>query len=121
MELLGPEAFEGQRLLRPGMWVVNFSAAWCPYCEEFLPTFASLEGAGGIRIAIGDLTDVDSPLWDRFELTVTPTLIAFRDGTVVFRADGRRGIGLGPDAVRGAQAALTAGTGGPRDSSAPRP
>ncbi|MCI4342774.1 MAG: thioredoxin family protein [Thermoplasmata archaeon] len=121
MELLGPESFEGQRLLRPGTWVVNFSADWCPFCEQFLPTFASLEGTGEFQVAIGDLTDLESPLWDRFDLAVTPTLIAFREGMVVFRADGRRGIGLGQDAVRAARAALAPGSGRPSSSPGPRP
>ena len=94
MEVLGPDAFDGTALRRPGLWVIDFSAEWCPFCEEFLPKFAALERRGDVHLAIGDLTDVDSSLWDRFDLRITPTIIAFRDGTMVFRRDGRGGEGL---------------------------
>src|SRR5580658_1330406 len=32
MERFGPGAFDGRRLGRPGKWVVDFSADWCPFC-----------------------------------------------------------------------------------------
>jgi len=106
MERLGPEAFEGRRLRRSGTWVVDFSADWCPFCQLFWPTFAVLDGDPAFRVAVGDLTDPDTPLWDLFEVEVTPTLIAFRDGAVVFRVDGRRGVGLDSADVRSIRAAL---------------
>ncbi|HXQ48693.1 MAG TPA: thioredoxin family protein [Thermoplasmata archaeon] len=106
MDVLGPAAFDGPRLQRPGTWVVDFSAAWCPFCDEFLPRFASLGKDGGFALAIGDLTDVESALWDVFEVRVTPTMIAFRDGIPVFRRDGRLGEGLDEGDLQALRAAL---------------
>jgi|HubBroStandDraft_1064217.scaffolds.fasta_scaffold07693_5 thioredoxin 1 len=96
MEKLGPGEFEGKRLKRRGTWVVAFSADWCPFCRSFLPEFEALRGSGPFEIAVGDLTDETSPLWDRFEVEVVPTLVAFREGEAIFRRDGRLGRGLGP-------------------------
>jgi thioredoxin-like negative regulator of GroEL len=121
VERLGAEAFRARQLLRPGAWIVNFSAGWCPFCQEFLPIFAALDSDPNFRLAIGDLTDIDSPLWDGFDLEVTPTLIAFRDGEVVARVNGRRWIGLSSDDLRKVRAALT-GTGeGAAEAAVPRP
>lgn len=117
MDILGPEDFDQSGLRRPGMWVVDFSADWCPFCQEFLPKFASLDGDGDFRLAIGDLTDVESSLWDRFDLRVTPTLIVFCDGVPVFRRDGRPGEGLDEGDLRTLLAALPAR----RDGHGPTP
>jgi thiol-disulfide isomerase/thioredoxin len=108
VEVLGKDAFDGTRLERPGIWVVNFSADWCGFCEEFLPKYATLERDRGLGVVIGDLTDLDSPLWDLFRLTVTPTIVAFRDGVQFFRRDGRRGEGLDEEDLRALRAAISA-------------
>ncbi len=117
MEVLGPEDFEGQRLRRSGTWVVDFSAEWCPFCREFLPKFAELGGEGEYQLAIGDLTDAQSPFWDTFRLEVTPTVIAFREGVVVFRRDGRWGEGLDENDLRAVRVALERPSDGPRRAS----
>jgi hypothetical protein len=115
MQRFGPEAFDGPRLGRGGTWLVDFSAEWCGFCDDFLPMYAALEGNGEFEVAIGDLTDVNSPLWDQFELKVTPTMIAFRDGAPVVRVDGRRNIGLTPNDIQTVRTALAAlSPGGPR-------
>jgi hypothetical protein len=120
MERFGPGAFDGRRLGRPGKWVVDFSADWCPFCDQFLPIFAALEGNEEFQVAIGDLTDVDTPLWDLFDLEVTPTMIAFRDGDPVFRVDGRRNVGLTQKDVQAVRAAMAEPTQGTRPSGSPR-
>lgn len=56
-------------------------------------------GANGRVIA--DVTDLESPLWERFGLEVVPTLAAFRDGEVVLREDGRLGLGIESATLRG--------------------
>jgi thiol-disulfide isomerase/thioredoxin len=94
MEVLGSADFDGPSLRRTGVWVVNFSADWCPFCVEFLPTFRALGSEPGLQLAVADLTGLDSPLWDRFHIAVAPTLIGFRDGVAVARQDGRLGEGL---------------------------
>ncbi len=90
---VGPEAFDGRRLLRPGVWAVAFLADWCPYCRQFAPDFARLAGPGR-ELAVADLSDDDGPLWERFEVEIVPSVIVFRDGEAVLRIDGRPMEGL---------------------------
>ena len=94
MERLGPAAFTAEGLDRPGAWTIAFLAAWCPFCREFYEEFARYAATHPGRYAIGDVTDMDSPLWERFRLDVVPTVIAFRDGRPVVRIDGVLGRGL---------------------------
>ncbi|MGI0129717.1 MAG: thioredoxin family protein [Thermoplasmata archaeon] len=107
MERLGADAFDGTRLDRSGTWVVAFLAGWCGFCRSFEPKFESLRGGGPYEIAVADLTDEESPLWERFDVDVVPSVAVFREGALVFRRDGRLGWGLGKgdlDAVRAALA-----------------
>lgn len=93
IDRIGTEAFEGERLLRPGRRAVVFAADWCPFCREFLPRFAPL-GTDDARPLFADLSDLDSPLWDRFHVDVVPTVIVFQDGIAVARVDGVSGEGI---------------------------
>jgi thioredoxin 1 len=92
--VLGPSDFEGTRLKRPGTWAVAFVADWCPFCRRFLPLFEAARGRGEFTLAYGDLTSYENPLWETFDVSVVPTLIAFRDGAIVFRENGRFARGL---------------------------
>jgi thiol-disulfide isomerase/thioredoxin len=94
VDRLGAEAFQGDRLQRPGTWAVAFLADWCPFCRAFAPKFDALAGGGSYQIARGDVTDYDSPLWDAFHLEVVPTVVVFREGVPGFRRDGQLGRGL---------------------------
>ncbi len=93
---IGPAAFDGRRLLRPGAWAVAFLADWCPYCRQFAPEFAGLAGPGR-ELAVVDLTDEEDPLWERFEVEIVPSVIVFRDGKTALRIDGRPMEGLHPE------------------------
>ena len=106
MERIGPDAFEGDRLLRRGTWAVAFLADWCPFCRAFAPKFEALAGSGPFQIAVADVTDENSPLWERFEVEVVPTLLAFRDGKSIFRRDGHLGRGLAPGDLADLEKAL---------------
>ncbi|HTW77045.1 MAG TPA: thioredoxin family protein [Thermoplasmata archaeon] len=94
MERIAAEAFDGERLRRPGTWAVAFLADWCPFCRAFAPKFDTLAGGGNYQIARGDVTDENSPLWDAFHLDVVPTVIVFHDGVASFRKNGQLGRGL---------------------------
>jgi thioredoxin-like negative regulator of GroEL len=94
MERLADEAFAGDRLDRTGTWAVAFVADWCPFCHEFLPRYAARSDPRTIQRALADLTDVENPLWERFSIEVVPTVVAFRDGRTIDRADGVLGAGL---------------------------
>ena len=94
LEQVGVDAFEGTRLRRSGVVAVAFLAEWCPFCQAFWPEFARLAETGPIRLLVADVTDTDSPLWDRFALEVVPTVVVFREGMPGFRVDGVPGRGL---------------------------
>ena len=94
MDRLDAEAFEGARFLRPGRWVVAFVADWCPFCRSFLPRFEQYSAGHAGAFAVGDVTDLDSPLWESLELEVVPTVIGFEGGELAWRIDGGLGRGL---------------------------
>jgi thioredoxin 1 len=105
IERAGAESFEGNRLSRMGVWAVEFTADWCPFCREFAPRFASLS-LSGAHALIADLTDLASPLWESFRIEVVPTVLVFRDGEEIARADGIPGEGLYDSHVRAIESAL---------------
>jgi thioredoxin 1 len=100
MERVGAEAFEDDRLRRPGTWIVGFLADWCPFCRAFAPHLESLGAPPGRGVLLADVTDESSPLWERFGVDVVPTVIVFRDGRPIFRRDGHLGRGLGESDIR---------------------
>lgn len=106
METFPPSAFDGQRLKRDGRWAVSFTADWCPFCADFRPRFEAFRPPAGVHLGIGDLTDLENPLWERFEVEVVPTLAVFTDGRLSWRRDGRLGKGLGAEDLRALDAAL---------------
>ncbi|MGD0249871.1 MAG: thioredoxin domain-containing protein [Thermoplasmata archaeon] len=106
LERLDTGSFAGGKLSRGGTWGVAFLAEWCPFCRDFAPRFANL--ANEASVAVGDLTDLESPLWEEFDVEVVPTVVVFREGEPVLRRDGTPGEGLGERdlvAVRDALAA----------------
>ena len=107
METLSQDRFDGQTLRRPGRYAVVFTADWCPFCRAFQPQFARLEGSPAYHVARVDLTDLENPLWEGFDVDVVPTVLVFRDGEVTLRVDGVAGVGLGPRDVDRVRAALT--------------
>ena len=113
LERVGPEAFDGVRLRRPGTVAVAFLADWCPFCRAFAPAFAALARPAGPSLLVADVTSEESPLWDRFAVDVVPTVVVFRDGTPVLRADGVAGAGLAPAELRAIRAALQAASRAP--------
>jgi thioredoxin 1 len=99
VEQVGPEAFDGTRLRRADTVAVAFLADWCPFCREFRPEFERLRTEGMLELLVADMTDLESPLWDRFRIEVVPTVVVFRSGKPVYRADGVAGEGLGSGAI----------------------
>jgi hypothetical protein len=59
-----------------------------------MPKFAALKHRWAPSLAIADISDMKSPLWDNFRIRITPTIIVFRDGEVTLRVDGRRFLGI---------------------------
>ena len=108
MEKLQADAFQKDRLLRKGTWVVAFLADWCPFCRRFRPEFSALKGGDDFRTAVGDVTSEESPLWDDLHIEVVPTLVVFRDGRSVFRVDGVLGSGAPPGSLKAVRSAALA-------------
>ncbi|MFZ1023640.1 MAG: thioredoxin family protein [Thermoplasmata archaeon] len=96
LEVLALKDFSEGRLNRPGTYVVCFGAAWCRPTRRFMPQFVQRKGRVPGTLAIADITDRNDPLWDLFQIRITPSIIAFRDGSIQSRLDGRRFFGLTP-------------------------
>ena len=94
VEVLRATDFDGTRLRRDGLYAVCFGATWCPPTRGFVPKFVARTGQVPATLAIADITDLHEPLWDTFDVKITPTLVVFQNGQTVGRFDGRRFVGL---------------------------
>jgi len=81
----------------PGKFLVFFSADWCPYCVSFFNNWKEYGKVDNTLIA--DVTDVDSNLWDDFDLNVVPSMGIFVDGKLQKRWDGVLMRGLTIDQI----------------------
>ena len=71
-----------------GIVLVDFWAEWCGPCKNFAPIFeASSETKSEIVHAKVD-TEAQQELGMKFGITAIPTLMAFRDGIMVFNQAG---------------------------------
>ena len=76
------------------MTIAMFYADWCPFCQKFKPFF-ELKSRDSKYIMVGaKMNEDDNPLWDRFEISAVPTIIAFDHGKIVARRDAKMGTGL---------------------------
>ena len=81
-----------------GKTVVIFSADWCPYCVSFFNNWSEYGRVEDVCIA--DITDVESELWDYFDIEVVPTMAVFENGILVKRWDGQLQRGLNIDQIQ---------------------
>jgi thioredoxin 1 len=96
---IGPSDFSGKHLNKSGTLAVLFAAEWCPFCRRFSPVFNSALREKGLPGALADLTDLENPLWETFDVQVVPTVMVFKDGELVHRRDGVLGQGLSESAM----------------------
>lgn len=74
--------------------VMLFFARWCPFCRAFKPSFEDLASSSNGGFGEIDISDEESEYWDKYDINVVPTLIAFSRGKVTARRDGKPHVGL---------------------------
>jgi len=77
--------------------VVLWRGVGCDFSARFQPHYARLDGE---RYSLGQRWveyGAEGPVGDRYQLNLTPTLVAYRDGIEAARLEAAAGIGIRPE------------------------
>lgn len=87
--VLTDENFEQEVLQVKGPVLVDFWATWCGPCRMLAPVIEELASEYAGRVKVCKL-DVDQGMntAGKYQISSVPTLIAFKNGQVVFQAAG---------------------------------
>jgi thioredoxin 1 len=77
-----------QNVEKDGILLVDFWAAWCGPCRSFAPVFDAAAEANPDIVFAKVNTEEEVELASALQITSIPTLMAFRDGVLVFRQPG---------------------------------
>ena len=78
------DRFERQVIQQDKPVIVDFWAPWCGPCKAMAPTFASLASSYGDKMIFAKCNvDENQNIANRYGIKSIPTLIIFKDGSVV--------------------------------------
>lgn len=83
----------------PGIRLLLFYSARCPFCSDFIPEFDAASAASGetfLKVCTDDLPELEAA----FAVEVVPTVLCFEDGRLRSRLDGALGRGLSAEKLK---------------------